>query len=651
MAPITNPIGCDIDFCFSRHEVPPDQLLWLLTTAETRARLKTQDFAQIWCAIRWRDIVRISAMRIEYHRQKDDTKRAKPSCNLQRRFGFMRGSLDHAQSSSACEHGQIASKYITASVWCCLRLSVVLHFHRTTKDVSRMSLSNPFLASIGILIFTLAIYAFKTRNAAHYPPGLPTLPLVGNQFSLPTRKPWETYFNWSKQLHGDVISVWALGQLTVVINSKKAAKELLERRSAIYSDRPTPTMIKLLGWDFNLAWIPYSEKWRVRRRILHENFHAQAVLAYRPLQKTKIRGFLKGVWGDPGEFGRYIRITAGAIAMSIAYGQGGGDPEDDKFVRAAEDALSMLSYSVFPGATAVNVFPFLRHLPGWLPGLGFKPFAARCTELTTNMKNAPWEFVKQGMADGTAGPSMASTLINRMREGPVGEDDEQAAKDACAITYVAGADTTVSAVSTAVLALLLNPEVQRRAQSEIDKVVGRDRLPEFEDRPATPYSEAVYREVLRWILVAPLSVPRAAFDDDVYEGYFIPKGTQIIANTWSMLHNPEEYPDPEAFKPERYLTPDGQLTDDDMKYAFGFGRRVCSGLHLADSTVWMIIVSFLSIFDIVPAKDKDGNDIPAEVDCSDGVVSHPFPFQCVFKPRDKAAEALLTRLGDMDSED
>ncbi|KAA1473750.1 cytochrome P450 [Dentipellis sp. KUC8613] len=525
-----------------------------------------------------------------------------------------------------------------------------------------MSLSSPFLTSIAILIFTLTIYAFKSRNTTRYPPGLPTLPFVGNQFSLPTRKPWETYLSHCGR-SSDVISVWALGQLTVVINSKTAAKELLERRSAIYSDRPTPIMIKLLGWDFNLAWIPYSDKWRVRRRILHENFHAQAVLAYRPLQKTKIRGFLKGVWRDPEQFGCYIRIAAGAIAMFIAYGQGGGDPEDDKFVRAAEDALSMLSYSVFPGATAVNVFPFLRYLPGWLPGMGFKPFAARCTELTTNMKNAPWDFVKQGMADGTAGPSMASTLINRMQESPVGEDDEQAAKDACAITYVAGADTTVSAVSSAVLALLLNPKVQRCAQTEIDKVVGRDRLPEFEDRPAMPYSEAVYREVLRWILVAPLSVPRAAFDDDTYEGYFIPKGQRGLSFNSAMMHNPEEYPDPEAFKPERYLTPDGRLTDDDMKYAFGFGRRqvprapsqsihiVCSGLHLADSTVWMIIVSFLSVFDIVPAKDKDGHDILAEVDCSDGVVSHPFPFQCVFRPRDKAAEALLTRLRDTDSED
>ncbi|TFY55722.1 hypothetical protein EVG20_g9214 [Dentipellis fragilis] len=499
-----------------------------------------------------------------------------------------------------------------------------------------------------IAVIAVTFIASRRRCVTPYPPSLPTWPFFGNFFSIPTRVPWKTYADWSKILHRDLISVWAFGQLTVVINSKKAAKELLERRSAKYSDRPFPPIIKLLGWDFGTGMLPYGDKWRTRRRLMHKHFHFNAALAYRPLQEAKVHDFLRHVHGDKWRFERYLRVAAADISLSISYGHGVGDPDEDRFVRAAEDSMAMLSGAVFPGAMVVNVFPFLRHLPEWLPGMGFQAYARRCKEITSDMINTPWDSVKQGMVDGTARPSMASTLISQMREPSAGEDTEDAAKDACVITYVAGADTTVAAVTGGVLALLLHPQVQRRAQKEIDTVVGRDRLPGYEDRQSLPYVEAVYREVLRWMIVAPLSLPHAAYEDDVYEGFFIPKGAQVIVNLWAMLHNPDEYPEPEVFKPERFLTYDGTLTDDDVKIVFGSGRRVCSGLHVADSTVWLLLVSTLAVFNIVPAKDEHGNEICAEVACTDGLVSHPLPFQCIFETRDNEAEVLLSQLKEAD---
>lgn len=80
--------------------------------------------------------------------------------------------------------------------------------------------------------------------------------------------------------------------------------------------------------------------------------------------------------------------------------------------------------------------------------------------------------------------------------------------------------------------MCLNPSVQDKAQEELDRVVGKDRLPGFDDRDNLPYIEAIWKETLRWNTVAPLSIPHAAQQDDEIQGYHIPKGAIIIPNTW-----------------------------------------------------------------------------------------------------------------------
>ncbi len=76
--------------------------------------------------------------------------------------------------------------------------------------------------------------------------------------------------------------------------------------------------------------------------------------------------------------------------------------------------------------------------------------------------------------------------------------------------------------------MIKHPEVQRKAQAEIDLVISSTRLPDFEDRPALPYLEAIYREVMRWSQSVPLGSPHALTEDDYYKGYFIPKGTYYV---------------------------------------------------------------------------------------------------------------------------
>ncbi len=82
------------------------------------------------------------------------------------------------------------------------------------------------------------------------------------------------------------------------------------------------------------------------------------------------------------------------------------------------------------------------------------------------------------------------------------------------------------------LAMALHPEVQKKAQQELDAVVGTERLPDFSDRPSLPYVTAIAKELLRWHPAAPTGVPHRSIADDEYNGHFIPGGSTIFVNIW-----------------------------------------------------------------------------------------------------------------------
>ncbi|KAG2134904.1 cytochrome P450 [Suillus bovinus] len=198
----------------------------------------------------------------------------------------------------------------------------------------------------------------------------------------------------------------------------------------------------------------------------------------------------------------------------------------------------------------------------------------------------------------------------------------------------AATTATAATLMVFVLAMVLYPDVQKRAQAEINSVVGRERLPTFEDKASLPYIEAVVRETLRWEPIVPLGVPHATSSDDVYDGYFIPKGTIITYNTWGITRDEKRYPDASRFIPERFIDNDGTLTNDDpAQYIFGFGRRICPGRYTADSSAWAAIATMLATLDISPAKDDQGKVISFTPKFITGMVHSPEMFPCSISRR------------------
>lgn len=129
--------------------------------------------------------------------------------------------------------------------------------------------------------------------------------------------------------------------------------------------------------------------------------------------------------------------------------------------------------------------------------------------------------------------------------------------------------------------MALHPDVQRKVQSFLDELLGGHRLPDFSDYSKLPYLAAVVNEVFRWHAVTPFAVYHVSTQDDMYEGYFIPKGSIMVPNAWALLRDENIFgPDPDKFIPERFLRPgnEGKMPDlSDVEAAFGFGRRACPG--------------------------------------------------------------------------
>nr|VWO99284.1 Uncharacterized protein [Ganoderma boninense] len=197
------------------------------------------------------------------------------------------------------------------------------------------------------------------------------------------------------------------------------------------------------------------------------------------------------------------------------------------------------------------------------------------------------------------------------------------------------------------LAMVLYPGVQKRAQTELDAVVGADRLPDPSDgSQSLLYVSALVKELFRWHLATPIGAPHRAVADDEYNGFLIAAGATVFVNMWALLHDPEVYPQPDDFIPERFLDAEGKLDvqgRDPTHVMFGFGRRLCPGRYFAESTLFTLCAAVLSAFEVgSPVGDSDG-EFPVEVkrEATDGgMVSHPKVHKYSLKPRSAQAARL-----------
>jgi cytochrome P450 len=288
--------------------------------------------------------------------------------------------------------------------------------------------------------------------------------------------------------------------------------------------------------------------------------------------------------------------------------------QDCNEVRAIYSLMSDFSIVAKPGTYLADALPFIANLPPLLQwwrkplkplfdkqaNLWMSFFASLKTQMET--KSAPECFVKQ--------------LIESDYEKQ-GITDLQAAFLAGSMIE-AGSETTSAALNTAILYLAANPETQLKAQSELDLCVDTSRSPSFADEENLPYIRAIVKETLRMRPVTNIGTPHYTTAPVIYKDMYIPKNSVVCLQQYPIHYNSMLFPDPTSFKPERYLShPQGSghyaagPASARDHWSFGAGRRICSGMHLAENSMFIVLAKLLWAFEILPSIDG------AKVDTSD----------------------------------
>lgn len=483
----------------------------------------------------------------------------------------------------------------------------------------------------------------KTQVPKGYrlPPGPSGQFILGNIRDLRRRKVWEILDLWSQQ-YGDLVYINALGTSILLVNSHDLARELFEKRGAIYSDRYQSTMFKLVGFDWTVKVLQYGDLWRRHRSGFYPLTSNARISKYEEIQYKHSRNLLTRLLHTPNEFLDHVRRSLGEMVLETTYGIE-ALPEKDPYLELSEELVIKLGETGIPGNYLVDVIPLLRFIPAWFPGATFQRDVQRFRGLADKVLNLPFDTVRNNMKTGTARSSVLFDLLSDFDSEEAGPDQEGIIRSNAGSVYMASVDSTDAAIRVFFLAMALYPETQRIAQHEIDQTIGKEAFPTFEDRQRLPYVQALCKEVMRWRPVTPIAVPHVLRQDDFIGDYFVPKGTVVIGNTWSLLHKKSVFGhDADKFRPERFLNSGFKSFD----AAFGYGKRVCPGKLFAEKTLFIMISHILQSFSISPLQNGQTLD-PDNFDF--GLILRPSPFECKIVPRSETLFKGLAEVGVTDS--
>ncbi|KAF9486127.1 cytochrome P450 [Pholiota conissans] len=490
------------------------------------------------------------------------------------------------------------------------------------------------------------VVAFLFLNVVHQstflPPGPKGTFFSGVQHQLPKNEPWKKYAEWSKEFQSPVISFRVYNETVIVLNELKSVRDLLERRSHIYSDRPLSWMLSVICGRakaiFNIS--SSDPRHRKYRQLFQTEVGERAMKRYWEMMREELRTMLDGLEKTPDEWQQHIIRNYASVIMRLTFGYK-IHSLDDPFIQSTEETGKISGWATAPGRWLVNYYTILRFVPSFLPGTGWKRQGHAWRERLRTLSQIPHNWVKEQMAKGSYEPSFTSRLLQGDGDcvSNISTEEEDIIQWCAGGLYAGATHTTISALTSFVLLMALHPQVQQKAQREIDLVFNQNQQSGFIDTPdlarlpMLKYLTVVMKEVLRFAPVGNLALPHRLVVDDEYMGFRLPRGATVIPNIWAIMHDPELYPDPFVFSPERFAMDD---QPDPRQFAYGFGRRSCPGSHFAETTILLAMAGILARFHI-DSKEKgfEGRAVvtPQNVEFTTGLTSHIKPFPIHITPR------------------
>ncbi|KIJ29092.1 hypothetical protein M422DRAFT_249623 [Sphaerobolus stellatus SS14] len=325
-------------------------------------------------------------------------------------------------------------------------------------------------------------------------------------------------------------------------------------------------------WVF--AFRKSDEACKKQRRLLVQHLSPNAVFSFHERQLDAAHAMLRVMLNHESSknLEESLKYNSSGLILAITYGYE-VKPENDEFVELVSETVTQVTRALHSSFFLVNNFLWLKYVPAWFPGSKFRIFAEEARKNAISVRDIPFEYCKATIEAGTAKPSFMGNVL------------------------AASNDETSDA---------------RRIQDikEIASVM-------FTDKNDLPYIEAIVKEVMRWWQPLPMGIAHCSMEDDVYRGYKIPKGSRIIANVWGILHDESIFPQPNEFRPERFLASEKNsdiICDPALSGFFGWGRRICPGQPLAEASLWIQIASILAAFRLDPAKDEMGKEIDVSLE-------------------------------------
>ncbi|KAG1835390.1 cytochrome P450 [Suillus subalutaceus] len=467
------------------------------------------------------------------------------------------------------------------------------------------------LGLLGVIVYSYRSRTFSSRMLS-LPPGPSDSPIG----YYPPRK----IAQWIDE-YGPVISLQDGKNVLVIVGRYQEAIDIMEKQGAFLVDRPrSGASGDIFGKGMRFAQIRSGERLRKFRKSSHSHLQVRSAQTYEPVQVAHARDIILDILHKPELHQQHIKRFATSVMLHIVYGKTTPTLLNDPYLLQLQKMIPRVQSTMVPGAYLVDKYPILKYVPGY--GRNLKEWS----EEEYNMLFGQLNRVKSQMDKHIAPHSVVKDLLLHAEENQLSETE---------IAYLsgslvgAGSDTTAVAISTVLMAAARFPHLQAHVHEELEAIIGRETTPTFEDWSQLVQVQAFILEAFRWRPVNPIGLPHRATKDIIWNGMCIPAGATVFGNHWSIARDPSVYHDPEIFNPQRWIGLDGEIREDMKLFTFGFGRRACPGLHVADRTVYIAVALILWSFTLA----EDPSNPIDDTTFTPGIVSHQKPFSLTFKPR------------------